>query len=54
MKIILKYALLIVVTLVCLPASAEKGDKLSVDLMSDDFAVLRHIGQEYIKDKTSR
>ena len=54
MKIILKSALLIVVTLVCLPASAEKGDKLSVDLMSDDFAVLQHIGREYIKNKYQR
>ena len=54
MKSIFKFFLLIVVIFVCLPSTAEAADKKSVDLMSDDFAVLRHIGQEYIKHKYQR
>ena len=51
MRFMLKFALLMVVTFVYLPSNAKSADTDSVDLMSDDFAVLKYIGQEYIKDK---
>jgi hypothetical protein len=49
MKSILKLLLLIVFTFVCLPVNAEEANK-NIDLMSDDFSVLKHIGRKYIKD----